>query len=721
MKKRSIWIVIAAVAVSIVLSFAILIDKVTVSASTIVLSDKGWTANFSVPLNAKAIENGDVYLVDQQGSKSKGILTLASDGHAIEATSLKPGTYTLHISRDAIKGGFLKSLSTTKLSFTVQKEIQSVKSEKDLRNYFAEVKKITQRMQNGSPVEERESSMALNTTSESAKSSSGATEYSETNNQVEGVDEADQVKTDGEYIYSIVNGRVIITDIRNPSAMTKIAELPYDATFYPSQLFLNENTLIVLGDHHIPYNHSDTSEGSSMNRMMPFTSSTHARFYDTQDKKSPKLVREIGAEGYLNGARKTENMLYFITNVMPNYWAFQEGTKEELRPFTYDSQKGDQASPMPYSDLSILPGTLEGTYSVITAMDLNNPIESQVVTKGYLGGSNAMYMSKESLYLTAPIYIQATLEEQKSTSMMWNPQETNTEIFKFNLNGTKVEFVSSGEVDGMLLNQFSMDEHNNYFRVVTTKGFAWNEETPSENNLFILDAGMKQVGSIKGLAKGERIYSARFMGDKAYMVTFKETDPLFVMDVSIPTAPKVLGELKIPGFSNYLHPLDENHLIGFGYDTTSLPSENGSQPRIITGGMKISLFDVSDFTNPKEKDVEIIGVQGTYSSLQYDHKALFQHQQRGLYGFPITVYKGANKNGYGEFAGEGAMIYEITTENGIQEVANLINTKNPKSNEDWEKAVQRIMYVDEILYTISMKEMKSYDLNTFKEISSVAY
>jgi len=721
MKRRTVWIVIAAVAVSIVLSFAFLIDKVTVSASTIVLSEKGWTANFSVPLKAKAIENGDVYLVDQQGRKSEGILTLASEGHSIEVTGLKPGSYTLHISRDAIKGGFLKSLATTKLSFTVQTDIQSVKSEKDLKNYFEQVKKMMAQHMNGMAVEESESQMSMDTSSAAPKSSGEANEYSKTNNQVEGVDEADQVKTDGDYIYSIVNGRVIITDIRDPSAMAKIAELPYEATFYPSQLFLNETTLIVLGDQHIPYNHSDTTEINSKRVMMPYTSSTHVRFYDIKERQSPKLVREIGAEGYLNGARKTDDMLYFITNVMPNYWAFQDGFEGELRPFTYDSQNGDQPLPMPYSDLSILPGTLEATYSVITAMDLNNPKEAQVVTKGYLGGSNAMYMSKESLYLTAPIYIQATEDEQNSTTMMWNPQETNTEIFKFSLNGTKVDFVSSGEVEGMLLNQFSMDEHNNYFRVVTTKGFAWNEDTPSENNLFILDAGMKQVGSIEGLAKGERIYSARFMGDKAYMVTFKETDPLFVMDVSIPTAPKVLGELKIPGFSNYLHPLDENHLIGFGYDTTSVPSGNGSQPTIITEGMKISLFDVSDFNNPKEKDVEIIGSRGTYSSLQYDHKALFQHQQKGLYGFPITVYEGANKEGYGEFSGEGAMIYEITTEKGIEEVANLINYEKSKSYEDWENAVQRIMYVGEIIYTISPKEIKSYDLNTFKAISSVSY
>ncbi|MGB5945504.1 beta-propeller domain-containing protein [Paenisporosarcina sp.] len=722
MKKRSLWLIIAAVIAMVVLSFAFLIDKVTVSASSIALSEQGWKANFSVPLKDTAIEDGTIYLVDQQGNKMDASLELAKNGRSVEVANLKPGSYTLHINRDAVQGGFFKSMSTSKLSFTVHKDLQSVKSEKELKDYFKKLQKLMASNFSGRGVmtEEAESSDSSN---KSSLSGSGEAVYSETNNQVEGVDESDIVKMDGEFIYSIVNGRVIITDIRKPSAMAKMAELPFEATFYPMQLFLNEDTLIVLGDKHIPYDYSNTSGNSSSEKMMPYNSSTNVRFYDVKDKKNPKLVREIGAEGYLNGARKTDNILYFVTNVMPNYWALQEGEDVELRPYAYDSQKDDKASPMPYSDLSILPGTLEGTYSVITAMDLTNPKESQVLTKGYLGGSNAMYMSKEALYLTAPIYLPSSKKNnQISIDRMWSPQETNTEIFKFGLDGTTVNFISSSEVTGMLLNQFSMDEHDGYFRVVTTKGIAWDNEAPSENNLFILDEGMKQVGSIEGLAKGERIYSARFMGDKAYMVTFRETDPLFVMDVSNPTAPKVLGELKIPGFSNYLHPLDENHIIGFGYDTKSVPNENGGEPRIITGGMKISLFDVTDFANPIEKDVEILGGQGTYSSLQHDHKALFQHRQKGLFGFPVTLYEGSNQEGYGNYAGEGAVMYEITADKGIKQVANLI--KQPSSGqlyENYEQLVQRMVYAEDTLYTITMKEMKSYDLNTFKEISVVAY
>ncbi|MBE3102955.1 MAG: beta-propeller domain-containing protein [Bacilli bacterium] len=725
MKKKILWFILSALVAASVLSFAFLIEKVMVSASSNALSEQGWKANFSVPLKASAIDDGDIYLVNQQGDKAVTNLHLGQKSRSVEVSNLKAGSYILHVNRDAVKGGFFKSMSTSKLSFTVHKDLQPVKSEKELKDYFAKLQKIMGQNYSGEQIYATAESgtASMDSSDKSSESGTGGEiEYSQTNNQVEGVDEADIVKTDGEFIYAIANGVVIITDVRRPAAMKKIAELPAEESFYPTQLFLHEDTLIVLGDKHIPYDYSETSDENSK-MMMPFNSSTNVRFYNVKDARNPKLVREIGAEGYLNGARKTENILYFVTNVSPDYWILAGGKDAELRPYTFDSQKDDKASPMSFSDLSILPGTLEGTYSVITAIDLNNLKESKVVTKGYLGGNNAMYMSKESLYLTAPIYIPTAQDKNKtSIDMMWNPQETNTEIFKFKLDSTAVDFVSSAEVTGMLLNQFSMDEHDGYFRVVTTKGFAWDEKSPSENNLFILDVGMNQVGSIVGLAKGERIYSARFMGDKAYMVTFKETDPLFVMDVSNPAKPKVLGELKIPGFSNYLHPIDENHLIGFGYDTKSVPGENGGQTRIFTGGMKISLFDVTDFANPKEKDVEILGGQGTYSSLQYDHKALFQHREKGLYGFPVTLYEGTNKDGYGEYAGEGGIVYEITSKEGIKQVANMINQRNPKQPfEDGENLIQRMVYSGNTLYTISVREMKSYDINTFKEIGIVTY
>ena len=265
-----------------------------------------------------------------------------------------------------------------------------------------------------------------------------------------------------------------------------------------------------------------------------------------------------------------------------------------------------------------------------------------------------------------------------------------------------------------------MDEHNGYFRVVTTEGNMWNDKNPSKNHLFILDEKMKVTGSVEGLAKGERIYSARFMGDKAYMVTFRETDPLFVIDVANPAAPKVLGELKIPGFSNYLHPLDENHLIGFGYETVAEKNSGGGEPLILTKGMKISLFDVTDFANPKEKDTEIIGGRGTYSPIQYDHKALFQHTERNLYGFPIMVYDETGKDRSIDYQSSGALVYEITPEKGIVLKGDLLKAKKPgEQYSEWESEIQRMLYSKDVLYTVSMKKINNFSLDTFAPIGGM--
>jgi len=420
---------------------------------------------------------------------------------------------------------------------------------------------------------------------------------------------------------------------------------------------------------------------------MPMNSATTVRLYDINKRTQPKLIREIGAEGYLNSARKTEDTLYLVTNMHPMIWAMEEIDGAAVRPRVMDSanKKNDY---MAYKDIAILPGAMEPSYTVVTAIDLDSPETGQLVTKGYLGSSEQMYMSKDHLYLTATKY---TVEQQgNSNTMIWNPGLASTQFFKFTLEGLNVEFAGSTELKGTVLNQFSMDEHAGYFRTVMTEGNMWDDKNPSKNHLFILDKGMKLVGSVENLAKGERIYSARFMGDKAYMVTFRETDPLFVIDVAEPTKPKVLGELKIPGFSNYLHPLDENHLIGFGYETVAEKNPSGGEPFIRTKGMKISLFDVSDFANPNEKDTEIIGGQGTYSPVQYDHKALFQHKDRNLFGFPISIYEETGKNHDLKFNGAGALIYEITPEKGIVLKGDLVApVAKGEPYEAWDTQVQR--------------------------------
>lgn len=602
---------------------------------------------------------------------------------------------------------------STNQPFKESSEIQTVQSKEQLKAYFEKVKELQSVEQNGAAITEE----SANTME--AKDSSGGQggDYSTTNNQVEGVDEADTVKTNGTHVFSISENNVVIVNVENPKDMKEEKKISFAQDFYPTQLLLSNDTLMVIGQKNV-FRTLEMESAKMMDSMyLPMDSMTTVYFYDISNPASPKQTREIATEGYMNGARLTNDTLYYVTTVYPKFWMMEEDADAELRPFTYDSKSDKEAKPMNYDNIAILPSSTGGNYSIISAIDVSNPVKNVLKTKGYLGGSEQLYMSKDNLYLTSTIY---ETNNSNAKKMIWNPGEMDTEVFKFALNDASVQFVASSRLTGTILNQFSMDEHNGYFRTVTTKGNDWDENKVSENNLFILDEQMKTVGQVTGLAKEERIYSARFMGDKAYMVTFKETDPLFVIDVAEPTAPKVLGELKIPGFSNYLHPLDENHLIGFGYETIVDTQFGSKQPLIMTGGMKVSLFDVSDFTKPKELDTEIIGDQGTYSPIQYDHHALFEHKEKGLYGFPISIY-GKGKE-YAEFKQAGALVYEITPKNGIVLKGNLLNPENPeKAYEDWESSIQRMIYVEDSLYTIAMKEIKSYNLNTFKQLSKMSY
>ncbi len=226
-----------------------------------------------------------------------------------------------------------------------------------------------------------------------------------------------------------------------------------------------------------------------------------------------------------------------------------------------------------------------------------------------------VYCSAEYLYLTTGGY-------------------SETGIHKIRLDNGYIEGVADGSVPGWVLNQFSMDESDGYFRIATTTGHAWGVST-SKNNVYVLDEDLKVVGELEDLAPGEQIYSARFMGNRLYLVTFKKVDPLFVIDLADPTAPRVLGKLKIPGYSNYLHPYDEKHVIGLGKE--AVDSEGGSFAWY--QGVKLSLFDVSDVSNPREVAKLEIGDRGTDSPALYDHKAFLFSRERNLLVIPILEAK----------------------------------------------------------------------------------
>lgn len=704
------WWIAAILLVFSGIAFIVLTENIAISGSSTALSESGWRANFSAPLDADAVEKGAIYLTDADGQKLDLGMRLANGGRTLEVPDIASGDYTLHVTKAALSSSFLKTLSTNQLEFTIQDEVQSLAGEEELRTYFTRLLKLQKDNPFyrgfGEGVEEAEDSAS------GEAGGMGGGEHSTTNNQVEGIDEGDIVQTDGDYLYSVSESRVAISDIRNPENMKLAAVLEFDGETYPEKLFLSDGTLTVISSR---FSLMETESDMEMESFMPYSGITVISLYDVSTPENPKLIREFGNEGSFNNARLSNGILHYVSNVFPNYWILEEQPDIELRPRLFDSAQSGELEPLPYEDLTILPGTMEGSYSVITSVNLDEPASNEISTKGFLGGNEQMYMNEQHLYLTASAF--ETAEGEFEDTALWVPQQADTEIFKFGLDGISVEFMASARVQGSLLNQFSMDEFEGHFRVATTERVAWAPDSEPKNHLFILNEQLEQVGSVENLARGERIYSVRFIGSKAYMVTFRETDPLFAIDVSDPAAPEVLGELKIPGFSNYLHPLDDKHLIGFGYDTKIEPVKGGGEPRIVTGGMKISLFDVSDMANPKETDTEIIGGPGTYSALQYDHKALFRHEQQGLFGFPVSIYEGDGGE-YIEFQAEGALVYSITPE-GIELSADLTQASD-QPYEDWNTSVQRLAYAKDSLYLVANAQVRSYRLSDFEPLGTLA-
>ncbi len=295
-----------------------------------------------------------------------------------------------------------------------------------------------------------------------------------------------------------------------------------------------------------------------------------------------------------------------------------------------------------------------------------------------------------------------------------------------------MECEASGEVPGRVLNQFSMDEYQGYFRIATTTGYVarFLSEATSANHVYVLDSKTLEIkGKLEKLAPGEEIYSARFMGTRCYLVTFKKVDPLFTIDLSNPAEPRVLGKLKIPGYSDYLHPYDDNYLIGIGKETVEAEEGDFAWYQ----GLKISLFDVSNVTSPKEVGKIIVGDRGTDSPALWDHHALLFDKKRNLLVIPVLEAKifrekyssSIPPNTYGEYVFQGAYVFRVSPEEGITLRGRITHLEDQEGLDksgyyfSSKCTVTRSLYVGDVIFTVSSGKIKANSLADLSEISEV--
>jgi len=630
----------------------------------------------------------------------------------------------------------------------------------------------------------------ITTSVEKDAGSDEATDYSETNLQMEGVDEADVIKNDGKYIYMIKDDTVRIIEAYPPESMQEITKIELDdSSFSPIEIYTDSEQMIVIGRTYKDYSTAISKKVASI--VTPdyypyyFSNQTKVYIYDISDKKNPEKERSVTYEGSYNTSRKVDKNLYLVMNKSASFYEplmyrtdvsdknEAEETEvtncKELVPTFSDSANDDTLEPMvDCRSIHYFPHFETPNYLIISAIDLSDT-DSEISKELFLGSSENVYASKTRLYVATSIWNEEQITDDDDT--YWKRKE-GTLVYKFNLNGTDIEFDSKGNVPGRILNQFSMDEYDNHFRIATTVGESWDESNSSTNNLYILDSDMEKVGAIEDIAPGEEIYSVRFMGKRGFMVTFKTVDPLFVMDLSDPENPEIAGKLKIPGWSDYLHPYDENHLLGFGkevdesIDADKIHSENAVYYTAVQG-MKLSLFDISDLENPKEIFKEVIGDRGTTSEVLNNHKALLFNKEKELLAFPVTVMEDqtkdsecnlytystcpsecqlmclpslCNENGactsdcgdvegscvspdsnYGNIQTvfQGAYIYTINSEDGFTLRGKISHYDDDSVYEksggyfygDHGKNIQRIIYIGEYLYSISQDVIKSATLD----------
>ncbi len=569
-----------------------------------------------------------------------------------------------------------------------------------------------------------------------ANSMKSMADYSKTNLQVEGVDEADIVKTDGAYIYQVNQERLIIAKAYPAEDMRLVSTLDYgNEGFSPQEIYVDEKHLIVIGQTNAPV--ARPMDSSSMIYPPYWNRETvKAIIYDIGDKSNIRQLRELELSGRYVSSRKIGQSFYLVANKNIYYYPGQE--IDEPRPLYRDTAVQDGFNAIDYPEIRCFPDFVEPNYLIVAGLNLDRP-EQKASVSSYLGSGQNVYASPENLYIALTTYRYRIMTDQaKILSGPRSPASIeNTSIYRFKLEDGGLTYTGKGEAPGSILNQFSMDEYKNYFRIATTRGESWrSDEFTSRNNLYVLDSNLQIAGKIEGIAPGERIYSVRFTGDRAYMVTFKNVDPFFVLDLSDPRQPEILGALKIPGYSDYLHPYDENHVIGFGKDTVEIGAkggmgDNGSMAFYL--GLKMALFDVTDVKNPVEMFRENIGDRGTDSELLQNHKALLFSKEKNLLAFPVRVMETGNTGKttgspipeYGQFTFQGAYVYNLDLDKGFVlkgRITHLTKEDYLKAGNYWydsAKSIERILYINENLYTLSKTMIKANRLENLQEAGSL--
>ncbi|NUS73118.1 MAG: hypothetical protein HOQ05_06885 [Corynebacteriales bacterium] len=566
--------------------------------------------------------------------------------------------------------------------------------------------------------QEDSASSDMKSTAPTAPSPESADEHSTTNNQESGIDEPDAVKNDGKRIYTLSDGTLRIIDAKARSIIGSIDLSDQETGLTPNQLMVSGDRALVVMQGVITL----AEPAQSNAKIAPGGGQNGSKVLLVELDESPTVLSSVSIEGSYIDARQIDDTVRLVSSSGPRLDFPQDapeasGTRGEKRAieqnrevinassietwlprFQVEENGKTESRQTPCGNVSHAADYSGSNMLTVFTLGFDTISKTDPVTIAADGST--VYSSATTLYIAGENY--QTFEPEPGAEI--DEQTLSTELYAFDISGDEQpKHIASGSVPGMLLNQYSMSEHEGHLRIATTNVVGsvtcCDQEPPSESAVYVLKRdgnSLNIVGQVGGLGKTEQIYAVRFIGDAGYVVTFRQTDPLYVVDLSTPTAPTVRGELKITGYSAYLHPASENTLLGVGQEA----SEQGQRQ-----GLQVSLFDISDPATPNRLDQ--YHITDASSTAEYDPHAFLYWEKTGLLAVPYMNSGSATTTQDGEVASQldtGVIVLKVDKES-LREITKI---QHP-AGDQYGNEITRSLIIGDTLWTVSREGLMAND------------
>lgn len=533
----------------------------------------------------------------------------------------------------------------------------------------------------------------------------GERDYSKTNNQVEGVEEADTILTDGYYIYITSGNKFFIVD-----AETLEIKFTYtDEANYWSGLYLYNDKVVLIGSYYRYFLIEDpedkttdsapSEDGDDVKEpyyypyyYYTYEYGTKVVVFDKSDIDNVEVARELDFDSsYITSSRMIDGTLYLIMN---NYTIRYYYEEDNFIPKYLDSVRSDEMELLPANSIYFMPND-SNDFSYLLLASIAVDTEEEANVKAYLGSIYQVYMSTNNLYATVYRF---NYDYETQT------YDDKTFILRFAIEDNELVYKAFAEIEGNPLNQFSMDEHEGNFRIAVTDYDYTNQGMVFANNLIILDATsddeMTFVSSLTGLGKpGERIYSVRFSGDIAYVVTFVNTDPLYKLDLSNPAEPKILGEHYEEGVSDYLHEITDNLMVGVGRQ-----AETNEYNQTFFTGVKVALYDTSDDL-PVNLETYLVEGEYSYTAVTYNHKYFMSFTPEDANFTYVAIPVSAYYNNYSRYS-QSMFVFKVYHSGDLEMVAQLEH-----ETDNYFDSIEKAVMIDNYIYTLSYSQIQVFNMN----------